>query len=142
MSAPDGDLERQAKHHRGPLRGLLAVVLFALTMLAILGFWAFGRGGDPQGAAAQVQEGTGEAEQGQAHDAITANDYADEEQGAGVASQGQADPSAVEVPSVQVEHPQEGQPSTAEQNPDVGRSDTAQPLDPVTEDQEENAAGE
>ena len=45
MSAPDGDLERQTKNHRGPLRGMFAVVLFALVMLAILAFWAFGRGG-------------------------------------------------------------------------------------------------
>lgn len=141
MSAPDGDLERQSKHHRGPLRGMFAVVLFALVLLAFLAFWAFGRGGDPQGAETQIQEGTGEAEGGQANDAITANDMAEEEQAAGAAF-GEADPSAVEVPSVQVEAPQVGQPSTAEQNPDVGRSDTAQPLDPVTEDQEENSAGE
>ncbi len=142
MSAPDGDLERQTKHHRGPLRGMFAMVLWSLVLLAFLAFWAFGRGGDPQGAETQIQEGTGEAEGGQANDAITANDYSDEEQAAGTANEGQADPGAVTVPSVQVEAPQVGQPSTAEQNPDVGRSDTAQPLDPVTEDQEENAAGQ
>ncbi len=100
MSAPDGDLERQTKHHRGPLRGMFAVVLFALVLLAILAFWAFGRGGDPQGAETQVQEGTGTAETG-ANDAITANDMAEEEQGAGTG--GEAEPSAVTVPSDQVE---------------------------------------
>ncbi len=129
MSAPDGDLERQTKNHRGPLRGMMAVVLFALTMLAILAFWAFGRGGDPEGAVAQVQEGTGETEEAGANDAITANDMSEEEQG--VATQGVEDPTAVTVPSVQVEAPQSGLDSDQEQNPIVGDSDAALPLDPV-----------
>jgi hypothetical protein len=129
MSAPDGDLERQTKNHRGPLRGMMAVVLFALTMLAILAFWAFGRGGDPEGAVAQVQEGTGETEEAGANDAITANDMSEEEQG--VATQGAEDPTAVTVPSVQVEAPQSGMATDQEQNPIVGDSDTAEPLDPV-----------
>ena len=129
MSAPHTDLDKQAERNRGPLRGMFAVVLFALVLLAILAFWAFGRGGDPQGAATQVQEGTGEVESGQANDAVTANDFAEEEEGAGTG--GAANPSAVEVPSLQVQNPQEGTEDT--QNPLVAPSETAQPLDPVEE---------
>jgi hypothetical protein len=135
MSAPDGDLERQAKHHRGPLRGMFAVVLFALVLLAILGFWAFGRGGDPQGAATQVQEGTGEVESGEANDAITANDMADEEQGAGTG--GAADPSAVTVAPETVTAPQVGTGSPPDTDP--GESQSAEPLDPVDDAAEGSA---
>jgi hypothetical protein len=132
MSAPDGDLERQAKHHRGPLRGMFAVVLFALVLLAILGFWISGRGGDPEGAQTQVQVGTGEAESGEANDAITANDYADEEQGAGTG--GAEDPSAVTVAPETVTNPQVGTGAPADTDP--GESQSAEPLDPVEDEAE------
>lgn len=79
MSAPDGDLERQARHHRGPLRGMFAVVLFALVLLVILLFVVFGRGGAPEGAETQVESGLG-AEGGV--DPVSANDDAAEEAGA------------------------------------------------------------
>jgi hypothetical protein len=107
---------------------MFAVVLFALVMLAFLAFWAFGRGGDPQGAVATNTEDGGGMTQ-TADDAITANDRVEEEQG--VATQGVEDPTAVTVPSQQVQSPQTGMESDDEQNPDVGDSDTAQPLDPV-----------
>ena len=94
MSAPDRDLERQARRHRGPLRGMSAVVLFALTLLAFLGFWAF-RSGGPEGAVVSPD----------------------------------ADPTAVTVPSLRVEHPQSGTADTV--NPLVAPSDSAVPLDPV-----------
>jgi hypothetical protein len=135
MSAPDGDLERQAKHHRGPLRGMFAVVLFAVVLLALLAFWAFGRGGDLQGAGAQVQEGTGAAESGQANDAITANDRPDEEQGAG--TQGEADPTAVTVPAETVTAPEVGAGNVPDTDP--GESQAAEPLNPV-DDAEEGGA--
>jgi hypothetical protein len=135
MSAPDGDLERQAKHHRGPLRGMFAVVLFALVLLAILAFWAFGRGGDPEGAEVQVQEGTGTAEQGEAHDAITANDMAEEEQGAG--AEGVEDPSAVTVAPETVTNPQVGTGAPPDTEP--GESQSAEPLDPVDDAAEGSA---
>ncbi len=69
-------------------------------------------------------------ESGGANDAITANDFAEEEAGAAATREG-ADPTAVETPSVIVDHPQSGM--DEEQNPIVGDSDTAQPLDPVEE---------
>ena len=132
MSAPDGDLNRQAKHHRGPLRGMFAVVLFALVMLAILAFWAFGRGGTPQGAETQVQTGTGVIEEVEDDEAVSANVTVEErEEEAATATE--ADPTAVEVPSLQVEHPQTGTEDTV--NPLVAPSETAVPLDPVSEEE-------
>jgi hypothetical protein len=53
MSAPDRDLDRQARRHRGPLLGMFAVVLFALVLLVALGFWAF-RSGRPDASAVRV----------------------------------------------------------------------------------------
>jgi hypothetical protein len=118
MSAPDGDLERQARHHRGPLRGMFAVVLFALVLLAILGFWAFGRGGDPEGADSQVQSGLGtEAEA----DPVSANDFAAEEAGA------EPSDAAVTVePEAQL--PSET-PADAPADTDPGESQQATPAD-------------
>lgn len=122
MSAPDGDLERQSKHHRGPLRGMFAVVLFALVLLAILAFWAFGRGGDPEGAETQVQAGTGLVEE-EPGDAVSANSDAAEEEGAG--SGGEADPAAVTVPAETVTAPDGGAGSPADTDP--GESQAAEP---------------
>lgn len=135
MSAPHTDLDKQAKRHRGPLRGMFAVVLFALVLLAILGFWAFGRGGDPQGAATQVQSGVGVEAAGEEGD-ISANTVAGDEP----LGEGGADPTAVTVPSQTVTAPQSGQTTTV--NPTVGASDFAQPPDPVTDEEIEAVQGE
>lgn len=137
MSAPDGDLNRQAKHHRGPLRGMFAAVLFALVMLAILGFWAFGRGGDPEAEQTQGQTGAGS----EAEDGVSANDFAEEETGAGTG--GEADPSAVTVPAETVTAPDSG--AGAVPDTDPGESQSAEPLDPVSDEAEgsgEAAEGE
>ncbi len=128
MSAPHTDIEKQAEKHRGPLRGMFAVVLFALLLLLVLAFWVFGRGGTPEGAQTQVQTGTGEVEQ-QDGGAVSANDTAEEEVGAGTGDA--ADATAVEVPSLQVTAPQTGTDATV--NPLTGPSQAAQPLDPVEE---------
>jgi hypothetical protein len=117
MSAPDGDLEKQSRHHRGPLNGMFAVVLFALVLLGALGIWAFGRGGDPGSVAGG--ENTSIAIPG------------DGEEDGAIATREEADPTAVDTPSVIVDHPQSGM--DEEQNPTVGDSDAAQPLDPVEE---------
>ena len=130
MSAPDSDLERQAKRHRGPLRGMFAVVLFALVLLAILAIWVVMRGGTPEGAETQVQTGLGVAAVGGEADPVSANVTAEEEEGA--ATEDVADPTAVDVPSLQVEHPQSGQGDTV--NPLTAPSDAAVPLDPVEEE--------
>lgn len=48
MSAPKTNLDKQADRHRGPLRGMLGVVLFALVLLAGLGLWVASRGNTPE----------------------------------------------------------------------------------------------
>jgi len=131
MSAPNTNLDKQENQHRGPLRGMFAVVLFALVMLAILAFWAFGRGGTPEGAATQTEVTTGETEAtGGANDAVSANDSAEEESDGAAANQA-ADPAAVEVPSQTVQSPQTGQPDDV--NPLTGPTAAAEPTNPVEE---------
>ena len=47
MSAPETKLREQEKHHRAPLLGLRAVVLYALILLALVAIVVFVRGNDP-----------------------------------------------------------------------------------------------
>lgn len=82
MSAPNTNLDKQSRRHRGPLRGMFAVVLFALVLLLLLGFWAFRSGPVEDGDEAQVITEDG------------------------------GDPAAVTVPSLRVEAPQSGQADT------------------------------
>lgn len=134
MSAPNTDLEKQAKRHRGPLRGMFAVVLFALVLLALLAFWAFGRGGDPEGAEVQIEATTGDVVvTDDASDGITANDVAEEEADSAAATEPAGDPNAVEVPSITVTSPQTGQ--TDDINPLTGGTDAAEPIDPIGEEE-------
>jgi cytoskeletal protein RodZ len=130
MSAPNTNLDKQETQHRGPLRGMFAVVLFALVLLVILGFWAFNRGGTPEGAATQTEVTTGETESTGSTDAVSANDSPDEESDAATANEA-ADPSAVTVPSQTVQSPQIGQPDDI--NPVTGGSAASTPPQPVEE---------
>ncbi|WP_210527397.1 hypothetical protein [Rubellimicrobium arenae] len=129
MSAPDGDLEKQARHHRGPLQGMFAVVLFALILLALLAFWAFGRGGDPEGPEAQVNDTTGTVAPAGADTAgPSANDFANDDANAGTATT-QPDPSAVTVAPETVTSPDTGAGNPADTDP--GESQAAEPTNPV-----------
>ena len=47
MSSPDTNKKKDAKRHRGPLLGLLGVVLFALLLLGILSIYVSSRGNEP-----------------------------------------------------------------------------------------------
>ena len=47
MSAPNTDPEKQKEHHRMPLLGMRAVVLWALVLLVLLIVWLTFRGNDP-----------------------------------------------------------------------------------------------
>lgn len=135
MSAPDRDLETQTRRHRGPLRGMFAVVLFALVLLAILGFWAFGRGGTPQGAETQIQTGIGEVESGEVRDGVSANNLPDEEE-VGAGTEVVADPTAVTVPAETVTVVDTGAGNPADTEP--GESQSAEPLDPVSDEADED----
>lgn len=39
MSAPQTNIDRQKKRHRGPLLGIVAAVIFALALVLGLGGW-------------------------------------------------------------------------------------------------------
>lgn len=60
MSAPDTNVERQAKNHKFPLWGMAAVVAFALALLFALTVYLADIGGTPDGAEEQVDGRTGE----------------------------------------------------------------------------------
>lgn len=60
MSAPTTDLEKQEKRHRGPLTGIIAVVVFALALLLLLVAYVVYQGDSPEGAVQQIDGRTGE----------------------------------------------------------------------------------
>lgn len=128
MSAPNTNIDKQARRHRGPLTGMFAVVLFALLLLIGLLFYVFSGSSGPQGAQTQVQPGLGTIEtQGSA---VIANDNAND---SGVGSGGEPDPTAVTVPAQSVTTPQgglDGAPGAAGTDP--GTALNAQPA-PVGE---------
>lgn len=64
MSAPDTNVERQAKRHRAPIWGILIALVFGIFVGALLSTGtAFFRGQDPDGANVQIDGRTGEVEQ-------------------------------------------------------------------------------
>ncbi len=48
MSASETNTEKTKKRHRGPLIGIVAAVAFALILLALLGVFVLGSGGQPE----------------------------------------------------------------------------------------------
>lgn len=62
MSAPDTNIDRQKRRHRGPLVGMAAVILFATAIGAYyLGYLAT-EGSTPGEPEVQIDGRTGEAE--------------------------------------------------------------------------------
>jgi hypothetical protein len=120
MSAPNTNIDKQARRHRGPLKGMFAVVLFALLLLVGLLFYVFGGGSNPQGADTQVQSGIGTTTT-QDSAVIAGDDAAD----SGTGSGGQPDPTAVTVPAQTVTAPEGGLGVTADTDP--GSALNAQP---------------
>ena len=59
MSAPKTNIEKQKKRHRGVLRGMAAMVIFAVVLLGGLLFFVAYYGNDPQGAETQIDGRTG-----------------------------------------------------------------------------------
>lgn len=47
MSAPNTDPEKQAKRHKGPLSGIILVVVFAIVLLIGLAIYVTYRGNTP-----------------------------------------------------------------------------------------------
>ncbi|MGI3170810.1 hypothetical protein ACRARG_16795 [Pseudooceanicola sp. C21-150M6] len=61
MSAPDTNLDRQARQHRFPLWGIIAALVFGAAMGAAITFTATDASG-PSGADMQIDGRTGEVE--------------------------------------------------------------------------------
>ncbi len=62
MSAPNTDVEKQEKRHKGPLIGMGAAVAWGVGLLIAVMVYVFVIGGDPEGAETQVDGRTGDAE--------------------------------------------------------------------------------
>lgn len=65
MSAPDTNIEKQAKRHKGPLVGIIAGLIFAGVLLFALITWMSANGNTPEGAETQVDGRTGEVVAGE-----------------------------------------------------------------------------
>lgn len=61
MSAPDTNIEKQAKNHKGPLAGIAIGLVFAGILLFGLITWVVSQGGTPEGADVQIDGRTGAA---------------------------------------------------------------------------------
>ncbi|SFG16585.1 hypothetical protein SAMN04488020_101372 [Palleronia marisminoris] len=47
MSAPDTNKKKDAKRHKGPLMGMVGVVIFAVILLGLLSIYVVNRGNEP-----------------------------------------------------------------------------------------------
>ncbi|EAR52615.1 hypothetical protein OG2516_05888 [Oceanicola granulosus HTCC2516] len=63
MSAPDTDVEKQAKRHRPALGGMAIVLLFVALITIAFSFWIFAQGESPEGAETQIDGRTGAVEE-------------------------------------------------------------------------------
>ncbi|SDX38540.1 hypothetical protein [Litoreibacter albidus] len=61
MSAPDTNVDKQAREHKAPLVGIAGVLTFAGALLVALIIWVVSMGGEPEGADVQVDGRTGQA---------------------------------------------------------------------------------
>lgn len=59
MSAPETNVEKQGKRHKGSLLGIGAVVVFALVLFAAMMGYLADEGGTPEGAETQIDSRTG-----------------------------------------------------------------------------------
>ena len=125
MSAPDTDTAKQARQHRGPLRGMMAMVIWAVVLLVGLAIYVVSRGGAPEGAETQVDGRTGEAGEA-AEPGPSVNDSAGDD---AAATTGVADPTAVTVPAETVTAPDTGAGNPPDTDP--GESQAAEPREPA-----------
>ncbi len=59
MSAPETNIEKQAKKHKGPLAGMAGVLVFVGVLLAAFVIWTVYNGDTPEGAETQIDSRTG-----------------------------------------------------------------------------------
>ncbi|WP_341211865.1 DUF2273 domain-containing protein [uncultured Limimaricola sp.] len=62
MSAPNTDVEKQEKQHKGPLVGMAIVAIFGVLLILFLVFIGFGQGNEPEAEATVEAVGSGEVE--------------------------------------------------------------------------------
>ena len=62
MSAPNTDLEKQERRHRGPLRGMAGVLIFAAILLVVFIAYMFASNDGVEGADEVIDGRTGEVE--------------------------------------------------------------------------------
>ena len=61
MSSPNTNLEKQKRHHAGPITGMGLGLAFAGALFIALIAWTVFQGGEPEGAEVQIDGRTGEA---------------------------------------------------------------------------------
>jgi len=59
MSAPETNVEKQAKRHKGPLSGMAGGLLFVGVLLVAFMAWTFMQADEPEGAETQIDSRTG-----------------------------------------------------------------------------------
>ncbi|EYD71257.1 OadG family protein [Limimaricola hongkongensis] len=62
MSAPQTDVEKQEKRHKGPLTGMAVVAGFGVLLILFLVFIGFGQGNEPEAESTVEAVGSDEAE--------------------------------------------------------------------------------
>ena len=60
MSAPQTNVEKQAKQHKGPMVGISLALVFAAVLLFLFMAFVVDRGGEPEGAETQIDARTGD----------------------------------------------------------------------------------
>lgn len=63
MSAPDTNVKKQEKQHRGSLWGIWAGLGFVAVLFVVWLLWVFANGQEPTEPSAQVDDFTGQVEQ-------------------------------------------------------------------------------
>ncbi|MGR3463355.1 hypothetical protein [Limimaricola sp.] len=62
MSAPQTDVEKQEKRHKGPLTGMAVVAVFGVLLILFLLFIGFGQGNEPEAESTVEAVGSDEVE--------------------------------------------------------------------------------
>ena len=70
MSAPDTNIEKQAKRHKGPLGGFALIAIFIVLITAAYSIYLVSAGDAPEGTAEQIDGRTGEVVEGSSADPV------------------------------------------------------------------------
>ncbi|QQA43986.1 hypothetical protein [Pelagovum pacificum] len=73
MSAPETNVDKQAKRHRPSIVGISVVLIFVAIITVVFSVWLFAAGDEPEGADTQIDGRTGEVVSGEGDTAPAAN---------------------------------------------------------------------